>query len=131
MTSKIIKPPSEPEFYSIWQVLVNIAVQNKSANIPPNLAGEFMRSILDGTPYPNTLFQAALRRIKSDAEYRVKPVRAALIKAYLSRYYRFYPNQKYKEVGIELDINQPSTGYQLGRLFAVLEKIQEEANPGD
>ena len=127
---KIIKPPSEPEFYSIWQVLVNIAAQNKSANIPPNLAGEFMRSILDGTPYPNTLFQAALRRIKSDAEYRVKPVRAALIKAYLSRYYRFYPNQKYKEVGIELDINQPSTGYQLGRLFAVLEKIQEEANPG-
>ena len=127
---KIIKPPSEPEFYSIWQVLVNIAVQNKSANIPPNLAGEFMRSILDGTPYPNTLFQAALRRIKSDAEYRVKPVRAALIKAYLNRYYRFYPNQKYKEVGIELDINQPSTGYQLGRLFAVLEKIQEEANPG-
>lgn len=29
-----------------------------------------------------------------------------------------------------MDINQPSTGYQLGRLFAVLEKIQEEANPG-
>lgn len=29
-----------------------------------------------------------------------------------------------------LDTGQPSTGYQLGRLFAVLEKIQEEANPG-
>ena len=29
-----------------------------------------------------------------------------------------------------LDIEQPSIGYQLGRLFAVLEKIQEEANPG-
>ena len=30
---------------------------------------------------------------------------------------------------MELDISQPSTGYQLGRLFATLEKIQEEANP--
>ena len=29
-----------------------------------------------------------------------------------------------------LDTEQPSTGYQLGRLFAVLEKIQEEGNPG-
>lgn len=31
---------------------------------------------------------------------------------------------------MELDMNQPSVGYQLGRLFATLEKIQEEANPG-
>lgn len=29
-----------------------------------------------------------------------------------------------------LDMDQPSIGYQLGRLFATLEKIQEEANPG-
>ena len=29
-----------------------------------------------------------------------------------------------------LDTEQPSIGYQLGRLFAVLEKVQEEANPG-
>ena len=29
-----------------------------------------------------------------------------------------------------LDKNRTSIGYQLGRLFAVLEKIQEEANPG-
>lgn len=31
---------------------------------------------------------------------------------------------------MELDENQTSVGYQLGRLFAVLEKIQEESNPG-
>lgn len=127
---RIVKPPGEPEFYSVWQVLVNIAVQNKTSNIPPNIAGDFMRSVLNGLPYPNTLLQAAIRRIKSDTQYRVRPVRAALIKAYLNRYNRFYPNPTYKEVGLELDINNPSVGYQLGRLFAVLEKIQEEANPG-
>lgn len=126
----IVKPPKEPEFYSVWRILVNVAVQDKSENIPPNLAGEFMRSILEGTPYPETLLQAVLRRIRSDTEYRVKPVRAALIKAYLNRYLRFYPNQSYKEVGRALDTHQTSIGYHLGRLFAVLEKIQEEANPG-
>ena len=126
----IIKSPNEPEYYSIWRILVNIATQDKSDNIPPNLAGEFMCSILKGTPYPVTLLQAALRRIRSDTEYRVKPVRAALIKAYLNRYYRCYPSINFKEVNIKLDVNQPSIGYQLGRLFAVLEKIQEEANPG-
>lgn len=126
----IIKPPREPEYYSIWRILVNIATQDKSENIPPNLAGDFMRSILNGMPYPATMLQAVLRRIHSDTENRVKPVRAALIKAYLNRYYRFYPNSKMRGVTMELDITQPSIGYQLGRLFATLEKIQEEANPG-
>ncbi len=126
----IVKPPREPEYYSIWRILVNIAVQDKSENIPPNLAGDFMRSILEGTPYPATLLQAVLRRIRSDVENRVKPVRAALIKAYLNRYHQFYPDQNQREVVMELDTAQPSIGYQLGRLFATLEKIQEEANPG-
>jgi CRISPR-associated protein Csd1 len=126
----IIKPPNEQEYYSLWRLLVNISTQDKSENIPPNLAGEFLRAILEGTLYPATLLQATLRRIRSDSQNRVKPVRAALIKAYLNRYYKFYSNHNVKEVGIELDHNQPSIGYQLGRLFATFEKIQEEANPG-
>lgn len=126
----IVKPSSEPQYYSIWRILVNTAIQDKSENIPPNIAGDFMRSILDGTPYPATLLQAALRRIHSDTENRVKPVRAALIKAYLNRYLRVHPNLEEKEVEMGLDTEQPSIGYQLGRLFAVLEKVQEEANPG-
>ncbi|HOX31079.1 MAG TPA: type I-C CRISPR-associated protein Cas8c/Csd1 [Spirochaetales bacterium] len=126
----IIKPPNEPEYYSLWRLLVNIAIQDKSENIPPNVAGDFMRSILNGTPYPATLLQAALRRIHSDAKERVKPVRAALVKAYLNRYLRAHPDNVQKEIQMALDPEQPSTGYQLGRLFAALEKIQEEANPG-
>ncbi|MDR2149604.1 MAG: type I-C CRISPR-associated protein Cas8c/Csd1 [Spirochaetaceae bacterium] len=128
---EIVKPQGEPVYYSLWRLLVNTAVQDKSENIPPNMAGDFMRSILDGTPYPATLLQAVLRRIKSDTEYRVKPVRAALIKAYLNRFLRTCRHYDEKEVlPVALDTNQPSIGYQLGRLFAVLEKIQEEANPG-
>ena len=89
-----------------------------------------MRSILNGTPYPATLLQAVLRRIHGDTENRVKPVRAALIKAYLNRYHRVHSTQDHKEIQMSLDTSQPSIGYQLGRLFAALEKIQEEANPG-
>jgi len=126
----IVKSEREPKYYSLWRLLVNIATQDKSENIPPNLAGEFMRSILNGTPYPATLLQAALRRIRSDTENRVKPVRAALIKAYLNRLYRIHPKKNEKEIEMSLDMEQPSIGYQLGRLFSVLEKIQEEANPG-
>lgn len=127
----IVKPPKEPEYYSIWRILVNIATQDKSENIPPNIAGDFMRAILTGTPYPASLLQAVIRRIHSDVENRVKPVRAALIKAYLNRYYyQIYSDPNQREVSRTLDITQPSVGYQLGRLFATLEKIQEEANPG-
>lgn len=126
----IVKPPKEPEYYSLWRILVNIATQDKSENIPPNVAGDFMRAILTAAPYPATLLQAALRRIHSDTENRVKPVRAALIKAYLNRYYKIHKNPNHKEILMSLDTSQPSIGYQLGRLFATLEKIQEEANPG-
>lgn len=127
---RIVKPPMEPEYYSIGRILKSVAIQDKSENIPPNVAGDFMRSILDGTSYPATLLQAALRRIHSDTEKRVTPVRAALIKAYLIRYLRAHPNKSEKEMTMALDTEQPSIGYQLGRLFAVLEKIQEEGNPG-
>ena len=89
-----------------------------------------MRAILTGAPYPATLLQAVLRRIKSDTVNRVKPVRAALIKAYLNRLLCSRGDYNEKEVlQVGLDTSQLSIGYHLGRLFAVLEKIQEEANP--
>ncbi|MCL1993173.1 MAG: type I-C CRISPR-associated protein Cas8c/Csd1 [Spirochaetes bacterium] len=127
---EIVKPKTEPPYYSLWRLLVNTAVQDKSENIAPNIAGDFMRSILNGTPYPATLLQAVLRRIKSDTANRVKPVRAALIKAYLNRLLRSQEIYNEKEVlQVGLDTNQKAIGYNLGRLFAVLEKIQEDAIP--
>jgi CRISPR-associated protein Csd1 len=128
---EIVKPKGEPQYYSLWRLLVNTAVQDKSENIPPNIAGDFMRAIVTGKSYPATLLQAVLRRIKSDTVNRVKPVRAALIKAYLNR--QLYAGKNYNEkevLQVGLDKDQLSIGYNLGRLFAVLEKIQEEANPG-
>jgi CRISPR-associated protein Csd1 len=124
----IIKPPQEPENYSLFDILTSIATQGEIEKIPPNLAGDFIRAIFNGTPYPFSMLPAAIRRFRDDHK-EVKPVQAALIKACLNRYQRFYPDTTQKEVCFDLDPDQPSAGYQLGRLFAALEKIQEEASP--
>lgn len=116
-----------PDFLSLFRLLVSTAVQGKAENIQPNLAGEFMRSILNDTPYPLSLLSAAVRQ--SRAEREVSYPRAALIKAVLVRNARYY-HRKEKEVAMALDLNNTNVGYLLGRLFAVLERIQEAANPG-
>ncbi|MCL4491530.1 MAG: type I-C CRISPR-associated protein Cas8c/Csd1, partial [Nitrospirae bacterium] len=69
---------------------------------------------------------SAIRRIR--AEQEVTYPRASLIKAVLVRKAR-YKNEK-EEIAMGLDAGNTNAGYRLGRLFAVLEKIQEEASPG-
>ena len=124
----IVHAPHLPEYLSLFRLLVSTASQGKSDNIQPNLAGDFMKAILAGTPYPNTLLSSAIRRIKAEREINYQ--RASLIKAVLVRNARFYKTNQKKEVGMSLDISNTNAGYRLGRLFAVLEKIQEEASPG-
>jgi CRISPR-associated protein Csd1 len=123
---EIVRPLSQPKHLSLFRLLVSTAVQGKSENIQPNLAGDIMKAILAGIPYPETLLFSLIRRIKAERE--VTYPRASLIKAVLVRKTR-YKNEK-EEVGMSLDTNNANAGYRMGRLFAVLEKIQEEANPG-
>lgn len=123
----IVHVPHYRDHLSIWWLLRSIAALGKSENIPPNLAGDWMRTILTGAKYPETLFQSALRRIH--AERNVSYERAAIIKACLNRKKRLQ-NQTEKEITVSLDAANINPGYRIGRLFAVLEKIQEEASPG-
>ena len=125
---EIVRPPNQPKYLSLFRLLVSTALQGKTDNILPNLAGDFMKAILVGTPYPATLLSSALRRIKAEREATYQ--RVSLIKAILVRNARFYKTNQKEEVGMSLDTSNTNTGYRLGRLFAVLEKIQEEASPG-
>ncbi|MBS0496927.1 MAG: type I-C CRISPR-associated protein Cas8c/Csd1 [Proteobacteria bacterium] len=95
--------------------------RGKHFDVKPNLAGDTMRAILSGSPYPATLLQAAVRRIR--AEQEINYPRAALIKAYINR------SSEKEELKVSLDENNTNPAYRLGRLFAVLEHIQERANP--
>lgn len=123
----MVHGPKQPDYLSLFRLLVSTATQSKSENIPPNLAGDLMKAILAGTPYPHTLLASAVRRCR--AEQDVSYPRAALIKACLTRATRYYSPDE-KEVGMSLDTTNISPGYLLGRLFAVLERAQESASPG-
>ena len=142
--------PKEPPL-TLSELLKNVAVQEEINNVPPNLGGEVMRSILNGTPYPFTLFAAAIRRCKAKqkdnysrkakqkvnysrkakqkvnysrkAKQKVNYPRAALIKAYLNRI------SETEEIQVKLDTKYTNPAYLLGRLFSVFFKLQEEAHP--
>jgi CRISPR-associated protein Csd1 len=119
---QIVHGPRNKDVFSLFRLLVSTAAQGKADNIPPNLAGDTMRSILEGLPYPQTLLQAAIRRIR--AEHEITYIRAALIKACINRSARLKnPNIK-EELKMSLDENNTNIGYRLGRLFATLERVQ-------
>lgn len=124
---KIVHAPHQHDYLSIWWLLRSIAALGKSENIPPNLAGDWMRTILNGRAYPESLFQSAIRRIHAERE--VSYERAAIIKACLNRKAKFQ-NQPEEEMTVSLNKDNTNLGYRIGRLFAVLEKIQEKASPG-
>jgi len=123
-----IARPSYEQRYALFYLLCEIAQQGKMENTPPNLAGDVMRAILEGLPYPAQIMQQTIRRIR--ATQMVNSYRAAWLKAYLNRKRRLSNNHSFREITVALDKENNNPGYRLGRLFAALEKIQEEAQPG-
>ena len=117
-----------PEFMPLIRLLCNLVLDGKAENLPPDLIANVTQSILNGHPLPADLLQIALRRNKT--EQKITYGRACLIKAYLNRAVRSGSLKNIKELSVSLDRERSDIGYILGRLFAVLEKTQSEANPG-
>lgn len=109
-------------YVGLHSMLGTITLGGKSSDATPNLPDALVKSIFQGLPYPASLFQACVRRIR--AEQSINITRAAIIKAYLNRL-NDNNNQKIKYM---LDKDNQNQGYLCGRLFAVLDKIQEDAN---
>jgi CRISPR-associated protein Csd1 len=109
-----VEPPPE-QTPSVWRLLIETASQHKSENIPPQLAGDWLRAILTGAPYPLTLLSTVLMRLRADHEVNV--LRVAMLKSVLARNFEM-------EAPVALDPDNDDPGYLLGRLFAVLEKTQ-------
>ncbi|RJQ65413.1 MAG: type I-C CRISPR-associated protein Cas8c/Csd1 [Desulfobacteraceae bacterium] len=124
---EIARGPKDDEYFSLHRLLVHTALEFKISNVPPNLAGAVIQAILNGTPYPATLLQQCVRRIR--AERNVTRIRAAIIKAYLNRHNRIYQKTAKEEFTVSLDKTNMNPAYRLGRLFSVLELIQEKASP--
>lgn len=130
----IVRPAfDERETLSMWALLRETAI--KSPNKPPKfqrqLVEEMLRAVLTGSRYPSALYTQTEIRLR--AEKNINRGKAAMIKAYLLR--NVVEQQKdqthiYKEV-LDVELNEQSTylPYRLGRLFAVLEAVQQKANP--
>ena len=118
--------PDKKPYMSLRNILSTVTLGGKSSDATPNLPDAIVKSIFQGIPYPQTLFASCIRRIRAESgdkdKNAVHITRAAIIKAYLNR---ISNNQK---IQVMLDKDNTNQGYLCGRLFAVLDKIQEEAN---
>jgi CRISPR-associated protein Csd1 len=113
-------------YMNLRNILSTVTLGGKVSDATPNLPDAIVKSIFQGIPYPQTLFASCIRRIRAESgdkdKNAVHITRAAIIKAYLNR---IDNNQK---INVMLDKDNTNQGYLCGRLFAVLDKIQEEAN---
>ena len=118
---------------SIFKLLLETAIKFKNSEgryekpkaetISPVLAGEMTRAVICGTPYPLSLLSQLITRIRADGD--VNGLRVAMMKAVLQRRFR----KGFIEEGVPMSLNNesPNRAYLLGRLFAVLERIQYQA----
>lgn len=135
---------NQPTYLSPYRILaecVSPKVMRREEEVKTSwslLGGSFMRAILTGAPYPEGLYVAILNRIRHDSDetneegrrrnVKINYTRAAYIKAHLLRKYRRQAQNPYQEalqMSLNPTYNHPA--YVLGRLFAVLEKAQQEA----
>ena len=138
---EVVRGDYDPQYPSLKRLLQAVCLatatqpQGDIERVPPNLGGAIVDAVFAGldVPYPSLWLNAAVGRCR--AAQSVNYYRAAAIKACLNRQIRransspSHPSPE-KEFLPMLDPTNPSPAYCMGRLFAVLEKIQEEASPG-
>ena len=110
----------------LW-ALLNATVRDSKKQVPsPVVSGATVRAVFSGTPYPVSLMEAVLLRIR--AERDITWGKAAIIKAY----YLKNPHEDCPKEVLTVSLNEASTNpaYTLGRLFSVYEAVQQAANPG-
>lgn len=125
----------QPAYLTVKRILYEtVSKKSRDQDAAPLLAGAVFRAILTNTPYPAALYYAIINRVRADMDDKEKRItkinytRAAVIKAFLTRKYRYQSKNPFEEV-LTMALNEQSTNpaYLLGRLFAVLEKAQAEA----
>lgn len=124
---KMVKPSWEKRDYLGVGTMLYETVNQKSNDKKPaaNLPGNLLKAILTDSRYPERLYGDIMIRIRAE-QGRITWGRASVIKAYLIQNHQMEKEENF--VGLNNDSND--TAYVLGRMFAVLEAVQEEANPG-
>ena len=124
---EMVKPSWETRDYLGITDMLQETVNQKAKDKKPvsHMAAMALQTILTGARYPFSLYSDTLIRIRAE-QGNVTWGRASIVKAYLIH------NTQWKEGVNYMGLNEESndTEYVLGRLFAVLESIQLDANPG-
>ncbi len=124
--------PDRTSYPSLWSLASQVHPKDQdgktrgknAGSATKKLCGDLFRAMISGSAYPASLLPLLLDRFRND-RYISHP-RVALLKAYLTRWQRItQPNLE--ELPMALDENRTEIGYRLGRLFAVLERLQEAA----
>jgi len=125
-----------PQYVSVYDLLnetipkaVKKSDNKDKKTVSPLLGGLTVRSILDNTIYPNSLYSVIMSRVKIEGSKSLNCVRAGCIKGYLLRLSRAGLYNVNKDL-ITVSLNEESSNvpYRLGRLFAVLVKVQAATN---
>lgn len=127
---KIVRPAWEKNrgaYLPLWRLLkesVNPNATKKQAL--PLLAGSLLRSILQDAPYPEAMYRQFLLRIKAESgDAKISYPRAAFVKAYLLKNHQ----EKWGgEITMNVNENCKAVPYVLGRMFAVLEGLQQDSS---
>ena len=109
---------------ALWQIKREmISPKSKNDKVNPAVMSRLFESVLNGAAYPVSLLETIVRRVKTDeGNGKINSVRAGIIKACIN-------NKKSKEeLKVSLDKTNQTPAYLCGRLFAVLEKLQQDAS---
>lgn len=130
----IVHAPYEKKYLTPYRLLAETENPNaKQLAATSLLGGALLRSILGNQRYPEALFEQAILRIRATQDnddrrtHKITRGRAAIIKAYLIKNCR---NRNEEDVTVGLNEERSDAPYVLGRLFSVLESIQEAGSPG-
>ncbi len=121
---QLSKEPHPISFGRIMKEMISpkISSKNQGDKIDPALLAKIFKSVIYGTFYPEALLEIMVRRVKTDTDLKVNEVRAGVIKACINR------NNQKEEMSVALNKENKSPAYLCGRLFAVLERLQQEAS---
>ena len=124
---EIVKPVWEQNSYLGIRAMLAETVNQKAKDKNPisNMASMVLQAILAGNRYPASLYTDTMIRIRAE-QGNVTWKKAAILKAYLIQNYHLEKGEHY----MGLNEGCKEEAYVLGRLFAMLEAIQMDANPG-
>mgnify|MGYP002730071446 CR=1 FL=1 len=135
---KLAGPSWEKQNIPLWKTLkatVNPRAKGQAAS--PLMSGNLFRAVLQNTNYPESVFQNIMLRVFADQDkeaergksaiQKISHTKAAFIKAYLLK-----NGKKHWEGNLQMALNENcnDVSYVLGRMFSLLENIQQSANPG-